>query len=471
MLDKIINYFSPAWGLERQRNRELLEKRAYKAAEHNRFLEWRRDRGDGDAVVRRAGEQLVLQARDLDQNNDIAGTVLNILVNKTIGTGIAIEPAIKLKNGAPAKGLNSKIRKLWKNWVEAPEVTGELSWSAVQRLACRTLYRDGEFFYQHLITDSINHKTIIPYSIELIECDKVPWDYDEIGNNIFAGVRKDHWGRPTGYFIYEEHPGALYYAPNKTLNLNEYSAEAIGHLKIVERFNQTRGVTIFAPLVFTLDKVLDIENAELVASEMAANMAAFIRKGSLERYGEYSESGDYRELELKPGMIFDGLAPGEEIGTIGHSRPNPAVVDFHSAMIRKIAGRVSVQNSTLSGLYTGSYSAERQAAIDNQPAIKINQDYFISKFNKPIYRRFIEVARDQWLIKIDAEVDLLTLLDAEFRAPVPAWIDPQSEMSYRVEAVQNKFMSRKQVIRDMGNDPDEVDMQIQEDNVKLNDEN
>nr|BDD46848.1 hypothetical protein 14 [bacterium] len=145
-LDKVIAPVFPNWALSRVRAKctiGLIE-RAYEAAKPSRLRKKRKDRGSGDAVVGKAADLLRIQVRHLDENHDLARGVLNCLVNNVVGTGIRVEPQVKDKNGELIPEFNQQLLQLFDDWEIRPEVTWEMHWNQLQRLAARSWFRDGE---------------------------------------------------------------------------------------------------------------------------------------------------------------------------------------------------------------------------------------------------------------------------------------------------------------------------------------
>ena len=162
-IDKIIEHISPSWAASRLKNRLTL--RAYEAAKPSRLHKKHVDRSSGDKVVGLAGDNLRMQARFLDENHDLARGVLNTLVNNIIGTGIRIEALAKDKKGESLTAFNNKLHQLFEDWMIRPEVTWELHWHQLQRLAARSWLRDGEVLAQVLegTNATLNHGTQIPF--------------------------------------------------------------------------------------------------------------------------------------------------------------------------------------------------------------------------------------------------------------------------------------------------------------------
>lgn len=50
---------------------------------------------------------------------------------------------------------------------------------------------------------------------------------------------------------------------------------------------------------------------------------------------------DDRELNIQPGIIYDDLLPGEDIGMVKSDRPNPNLETFRNGQLRAVSMRQS----------------------------------------------------------------------------------------------------------------------------------
>ncbi len=465
-LDRFIAYFAPYAALRRKLARESLQvdaERFYEAGRPSRLRKTRSDRGSGDAVVGNAGDSLRIQARHLDENHDLARSVLSTLVNNVVGTGIRTEPQVKDSNRELLREFNRELLELFSNWVKKPEVTWEHHWSGVQRLAARTWFRDGEVLVQRLggNVSLLDHGTRVPYSIELIEPDYLPMDLDDTGRGIVQGVEKNAWGRPRAYYFYKQHPGDPHTYVQFRTDTKRVAAENVLHLKMADRIKQTRGVSIFAAVLTRLDDLKEYEEAERTAAKVAASMCAFIRKSLDGEMGKLkADQVGNRTMRFKPGMVFDNLLPGEEIATVDSKRPNQGLESFRQGQLRAVAGGTSTGYSSIAKDYNGTYSAQRQELVEQSINYMTLREYFVERFMRPIWEDFVTYALVAGVIRPPAGVNEATLLDAEFRGPSLPWIDPVKEITAEEKAVQAGFKSRSQVIRERGGNPDDVFEQI-----------
>ena len=463
-LDMTLATFAPQFAI-----RQLQARRAilgyYEAAKSSRLHKSRGASGSPDESNRIAADKLRDQARHLEENYDIAKGVLDVLVDNVVGSGIIPEPQVQGSDGKLHREFNSSLLTLWKDWIRTPEVTQELDYYSAQRLSARSWFRDGELFIQHLkgSVRGLDHGTQVPYSIELIEADHVPSQLEEPSKGIIQGIQKNTWGRPRGYYVYLTHPGANEFVMSS--QMKRISAERMIHLKTMTRVKQTRGVSVFACVMNRFDDIKEIEESERVAARVAAAMTGFIKKGSPDMYitpDTGNADDDFREMEFNPGMIYDELAVGEEVGTIASNRPNNEVITFRDANMRAAASGVGTGASSISKNYDGSYSSQRQELVESRVHYGVLWSFFVFKTAMPVWEEFVKTAILSKKIEIPGDVDLDTLYAADHSRPEMPWIDPAKEMKGVQLELESRITSRSQVIRRRGGNPDEVHKQILE---------
>ncbi len=460
-LDLIIGGVAPQWGLQRARARLALK--AYEAAKPSRTHAARRVTGSGTVQAGGASLSLREQARYLDENHDLASGVLDTLVKYVIGpNGIVVEPQPKLLDGSFATDLATELGALWQRWGLAPEVTGELDWVQAQHLAGRTLFRDGEVFSQLLSgrTPGLTHGSSVPFSLELLEPDFVPIDYDDLASRIVQGIQRDAWGRAKAYKVYKTHPGEGRWQSAR--DLKTVDAERMIHAKLVKRLHQARGISVFANVLIRLNDLKEYEESERVAARISAVLAAYIKKD-----GSYddNENGKAppRLIQMSPGMVIDDLRPGEDIGTIESNRPSVLLQPFRDAMLRAVAAGTGTTFSSLAKLYEGSYSSQRQELVEGYQGYQVVSALFVSRFVRPVYRQFAQMAITAGLVRVPPGINWGSVLDASYQAPAMIWIDPLKEASANRELRKAGFESTQNIIRARGKNPDDIKQQIIQD--------
>lgn len=447
----------------------LIPQGLYESVRPSRTNDTKRSTGDANQSIHKAGKTLREQARHLEENHDLVNGILSVLVNNTVGqSGIGVEPMPRKPNGEVNRQLADDMVGLFEDWSRHPEVTGEHDRASMERLMVRSLYRDGEVFAQHLVgpITGLRHGTSVPYSVELMECDFVPFEASGSYNvNNFQGVIKNEWGRPVAYQVYLSHPGTTKIWDAR---VKEVPADRMIHAKLTHRIGQTRGVSAFAPVMTRLNDLKSYEEAERVAARMSACMGLYIKRGNPDIYqvGDSTEDDD-RIFEMAPGVIFDNLLPGEEINDVTPDRPSQLLQPFRDSMLKAITSGVNANYSTVSKDYSGTYSSQRQELTENFINYAVLQANFIRLVSVPMWRRFVATAMNSNLLKLPRSLNKGTLYDAYMTGPVQPWIDPAKESSANLIQVRAGFKSISQVIRERGDSPRKVFAEIKRERDEL----
>jgi lambda family phage portal protein len=466
----LVDTLFPRWALARAQARldlarvRTVEKRLYDAASPSPYRKPRTDNRSANAVMQHARETLRRNARYLDENHDLAVGVLNTLVDRIVGRGIIVEPMVRTKNGRLAYKTNEQIGKRWRRFCRRPEASLTLPMGEAMRLVCRTWLRDGETLTQHVVGDRASQPDpkSTPYMLELIEADYLPFDKSGDAPRIIQGVELAGWNRPIAYHLLKAHPGDMLPGARITQDTKRVSAELITHLKFTRRLHQVRGVPIFHAVLTRLEDIRDYEESERIAARVAAAFTGYIKKAPGFE-GQTSDTDGARSFEMEPGMIWDNLMPGEEVGTIASNRPNPALSDFRSAMLRAVAAGTSTNFSSISKHYDGNYSSQRQELVESRMAYDALRQYFVDIWLDEVYRRWLAADYAAGHITPERGIDSDTLFEADYRGPGVPWIDPLKEVEADAKAVENGFKSRHQVIRERGDSPAVVDGQLDDD--------
>lgn len=462
-LDRAIAVFSPSWAARRVRARAVLAAadHAYEAVRQSRLRRLAADHGSGNQAIALAGPALRAEARRLERNHDLARGALNTLEQNIVGpNGIAVEPMPMTIDGEVQEDLAWQIKDLWDNWTQTPDTSRMFDWPAAQRMLCRSWLRDGEVLTQDVIglVPSLDHGTVVPYSIELIEADLLDWDFHDYGRGIRYGVESNAWGRAVAYHLFKAHPGDpdQFGQPDR----KRVPADRIRHLALRDRIGQVRGVSMFAAVLTRLSDLKDYEESERVAAKVAASMTAFIKRGTPDMYGNEEFASDTGEQSARPqhfvpGMVME-LDPGEDIGTIDTSRPNSALEPFRDGQLRATAAGLRMSFSSLAKKYDGTYSAQRQELVEQWSAYALLSAEFTHQMVRPVYRRFIAAAQLSGVLRVPRDIDPLKLADALYVPQAMPWIDPQREANAWAILEDRHYISGPEIIRRRGGNPRDV---------------
>jgi len=447
----------PGYAMRRMKAQALVRAK-YEAATPTHQRKATKSSGSADTVNRAAIQSLRDQARNLEENYDIASGALDVLVDNVVGMGIRPDPQIKSLNGDLLEDVNSKLRQLHRDWVKRPEVTWEFDFYTAQRLLARSLYRDGEVLAQRLLgkVRGLDHGTIVPFSIEMMEADFLPMTFDDDAKGIVQGVQKNAWGRPINYYIYKTHPGSYVGFGGMLAETKRVKASAILHPKMVKRIGQTRGVSVFATVLGRFEDIKEIEESERVAARVAAAMTGYIKKGNPDNYVSPKSGENFRMIDFEPGIIFDDLREGEDVGLISSNRPNSQVTLFRDDNMRAAASGIGAAFSSIAKNYNGSYSSQRQELVEAYQHYGPLWMYFVRTVCQPIWEDFVSMAFASGAVDTPSDLDRDTMFDVDHSRPAMPWIDPKKEVEGIEKRLNLRLVARSQAIRQSGQDPDEV---------------
>lgn len=470
LIDKLINVVSPETAKLKNTNSRLLKViAAYEAADNSRYRKKHRESRSQNQEVERSAIALREEARHLQQNHDLSRGALRTLTNNVIGpNGIGVEPQPRIAaTGEIDEVYAAALSEAWRDWCLKPEVTQRLTFAKCQRLAFMTKVRDGECFAQTLTgpIPYLDHGTVIPFSIELFEPDRVPMDYNDSGLGIRQGIQLNAWGRPKNLFVYKKDPKEIY-GLVRSSDVKTISWDNVLHLVSIDRIGQLRGVSEFASVITRLIDIKDYEESERIAAKIAASLTAYIKKGDASLYGNEDNGVDSgtqnddgsvtRDLSLQAGIIFDGLEAGEDVGMIKSDRPNPNLVGWRQGQLKAFAAGLGGSYSSISRDYNGNYSAQRQEMIEQWVHYAVLSDDFVGEFVQPTYKKFVMACHLSGKIKIPDGLEPGSFDDALFIGQTLPWIDPLKEASAAEKLVKNNFASETEVIRRRGQKPNDV---------------
>ena len=454
IVNRILQPFAPGIVVKRLASQQLIK--AYEAANRTRLHKAEREAKSADLAVEMAGRSLREQARWLDENHDLVIGLFDRLEERVIGgKGIGIEPLPLDLDGNVLTELSAQIKRRWAEWSLAPETSGELTRPQMERLVCRSWLRDGEVLAQQVqgTVPGYQYLTDTPFALEVLEADYLPLDYSDPKKGIVQGIERNAWRRVRAYHLYKQHPGDL---KSFWQDTKRVEAESIIHLAHRKRLQQSRGVTLIHGVIRRLADLKDYEESERVAARISAALAMYIRKGTPDMFipGDSEEGG--RSIPIAPGMTFDGLMPGEEVGMIESNRPNPMLEGFRDAMLRAVAAGSRSAYSTLARNYNGTYSAQRQELVEAQLGYDLLQHEFIDGWSRKVYRRWLSIELLTGAITLPKELNKSTLNNAVYLGPVMPWINPVHEANAWETLVKAGFADEAEVARGRGRDPQEL---------------
>ena len=410
------------------------------------------------------------RCRNLAQENDYGKAFMRMIRTNVVGEyGIQLKnkamdpPSRTFPNGLPDKFANRLVENAWYEWNRRGNCTVDRSMSGcdIQKIAIETAGRDGEILARKVR----GFDNDASYAIQMLDPEYLDHEKNEDlgnGSQIRMGVEMNKWRQPIAYWLLRRHPADnLYYADYQGSRYERVDASEIIHSYIWCRPEQSRGIPWMATSGFRLNMVGKYEEAEAVASRLAASKVGLLIPDANSEYtGEMQ--GDAFLMDAEPGSI-EQLPKGMGFQAIDWQHPNSSYQVFMKTCLRGVAAGLGVSYNTLANDMEGvSFSSGRLGIEDERKSWKALQNWFIESFINRIF--------EDWLF-VQLQLQNIPLPFAKFskfnspdwRAPRWSYINPIDEVKSKVTEVQAGFTSISRVLADRGLDRDEVFQELSED--------
>lgn len=408
LVDRVVGYFSPVQALRRQRARiGMALAGSYTGASKSRRAtsEWKTTTGSADADTLMDLPTLRERSRDLVRNAPLAGGAIHTVVTRTVGTGLAMQPAIKRNilnlTDEQAEEWQENTQARFAMWAMGKDcdIARMLNFYEQQELGFRSTLENGDVFCTLPRRNRPGRTNRL--TLQLIEADRIcNKGYAGDTATIAGGIELDADGAPKNYHIARQHPGDYNRAGNEWDVIPAFGPRSgrrnVLHLYRKLRIGQRRGVPYLAPVIETMKQLDRYTEAEIMAAVVSGLFTVFVKSedgAGLDLSGgmaiETGATTSDNDVKLGPGAIVD-LAENESIETANPGRPNANFDPFFLAIVRQIGVGLELPFEVLIKHFNSSYSAARAALLDAWLFIRCRRDWLASNFCQPIYEAWLE---------------------------------------------------------------------------------
>lgn len=451
LIDRLIGTIDPVRALRRVQARRALAH--YDAGTSGRRVAGVRHSGsDADAAADKRA-RIAYFGRDLIRNTPFATRAQQVIINNTVGDGII--PQFRWPEGTPPEARDAGVR-LIEDWLDTTEIdaAGRLNLYGLQSLAMAAIVSDGEV----LVTQEWGQPTregMPGLKLRVFEIDHLDDGRDggvAGGGWIRNGIEYDARGRRVAYWLFDEHPGAGGYRAGLSGwrgTSHRVMADKVHHVFRLDRPEQERGVSWFAPVALTLLDYGDYQDAQAMRQKIAACFTAFrIHPDGQPADAVVAEGSE----EMAPGLIQD-LYGEQEIQFA--SPPGVEGYDeFTRNTLRAAAAALGLTYEALTGDLTGvNFSSARMGRMEMDRNVSGWQwKMLIPQLMQPLAKAIIEA----WSLAAPERGGLIRQARMEWTPPARFLVDPAREFTALKEAVRAGFASRSQVVRSLGYDPERM---------------
>lgn len=437
---------------------------AFYGAEMSRlFTDWLVGLRSINEDIRADAKTLLKRSRDLAKNNGYAKHYLTMIAVNVIGPhGFTFQAKVRNAAGDLRTGINKQLEAAWNRWACGRVTTdGRLTLVQFERLAIKTVARDGEAFVRKVVDPALNRFGL---SLQLIDVALVDHTYNRPAgsttNEIRMGIEIDRLGRAVQFWIWSTHEGQLNAAPRVRYSV---PASEMLHLYDPEYADQTRGYTWLHAGMASV-KVLDAyEEAELFAARLSAAKIGFFQSKDGAELGAMSAAGtkEPQEMEASPGVLTK-LPVGWEFQGWDPQHPTGAFPAFVKAIMRKIATSWGVSYNSLANDLEGvNYSSMRSGLLVERDVWRTLQRWWVDCFRTPLYEAWLPVALLTDEIALETR-DPRAYRAVEWQPRGWQWVDPEKEANASITAIKAGLDSRIAVLAEQGKDFETILEQLAE---------
>jgi lambda family phage portal protein len=409
-----------------------------------------------DAELSMSLQRLRSGSRQMVRDSAYAKRARTIVVNNVVGPGVGMQAQVGTNRAGQNKALNDAIEAAWASWAcaESCHTGGAMHFSDLERAAMAQVFDAGEVFIRKHLAPFGDSE--VPLALELVEAERVPLDVASpmvsgVSPDFRMGIERDRFGRATFYWIRTNHPGDLRRNGFGLDNYERVPADEVIHLRIIDRWPQTRGEPWLHTSARKLNDMDQYSGSEVAAARASARVFGTIETpdGDTSPLTTDEEDDGTQVFDIEDGTIQQ-LNPGEKLEWHAPNRPNTALDPFMRAMLREIAAGVGVSYESLSRDYSQSnYSSSRLSLLDDRDLWKTLQQWWIRAFRAPLHKVWMRQAVLARAVPV--AVEQYALNPAKFEAVVwkPrgwSWVDPTKEVKAYKEAIRAGLTSATDVI-------------------------
>lgn len=442
--------------------------RMYAGARISRLnADWFSRWSSADAEIKTSLRLLRDRSRQLVRDNPYARQAKRTTQINVIGQGIQMQAQVMALRGKKRDDrINTTLEAAWRQWCrkDSCDVAGKNSFLMLEWLAAGALPESGEVLFR-LVPQRFG-RSLVPLALEVLESDMLDenWQGSTLasGNQWRMGVEVNEWGRPVRYAFHRRHPGDFGFVnPRQDDGERIFrSADEIVHLFLPERPTQSRGVPWFASVMDDLHQLDGYEQAAVVRARSAASLMGFITSPDGELQGDDVEY-DQRVGEFEPG-VFKYLQPGEAVTVPQLNAPDDQYEMFVRAKARRFASGFGCSFETISRDFSQTnYSSSRLSLLEDREHWRMVQAYMIENFHQRIFEHWLDAAVLSGAVDLpDYELRPERYTHPRWQARGWSWVDPMKEVQAYKLAESAGYMTKSQIISQLGGDLEENFQQI-----------
>jgi lambda family phage portal protein len=376
-------------------------------------------------------------------NNPHAARAASAWTANVIGAGIR-----------PQSAAGAAVDDVVAAWAAECDAAGRTDFYGLQAAVVRSGFVAGEAFIRFR-TRRPEDGLAVPLQLEILDPQQIDAGFHRdlgAGGRIISGIEFDGIGRRVAYHVSRHAPGDP--LGSTQLEPSRVPAEDVVHTFESLVPGQVRGVSRFAPVLLRLRDLDELADAALMKAKIESMFAGFLTDADGSML-EGAADASVLTQGLEPGTLRI-LPPGSDIKFSNPTAGGETFAPFVSTQLHAIAAGLGLTYEQVSGDMTGvNYSSARVALIEFRRIVEAFRAHTLRpQFLDPVWRRVISTAELAGAVPVGVDHGVRWI------APAWEWVDPLKDVQADAAAVASGFKSKRQIIREWGMDPDQVEAEI-----------
>ena len=449
-------------------NKQLLKRmvvnenrRMFDAGNTDRMtMSWDSSNYTADQVLYQQLPLLRSRARQQSRNNDYVVRFIQLLQNNIVGAaGFKARSQVIDFEGKPDRPARNAIESAWQQFGYQVDLVD------LQHLVMATMVTDGEAFVYLDVNSKgmLKPQLIDPVRID-IECNR----NEANGNITIMGIEYDKELEPVAYWVNDDyqnyHPGVGSNG-GAAIERTRISADHILHIFRKSYVGQKRGYPWIAASLGRLFQLGRFEEAALMAARIGAAKMGFFRS---ETDGEYTGDGESGGMNITAEAgTFENIG-AMKFETFDPTYPSGEFKVFVEKILKGISSGWGMDYHTIGNDLSGvNYSSARVGMLETREYYKALQGWLSHHLIQPLFNRWLSLSLFSQRITIKQKP---LSRGVEYYAPVQfvgrrwEWVDPVKEAQAKRLQYDLRVVSLSQIIRERGDDPEDVFNEIAEEN-------
>lgn len=476
----------------------------WQSPEMGEWLPWIRS---PDAEINIHRDRMVARQRDLVRNDGWVAGAVDRVVDNTIGSQYrlmskpdyrALSRYSKKFDDVWASEYQKVVEGLWRSYAEDigryNDVTRQLTIAQQFRLALRHKLIDGEsLMLAYWLPERIGHgRAKYATAFLVIDPDRLSNPMQMVDTaNMRSGVEIDDNGVPLAYHIRRAHQNDWYNAVEQMQWDRIEREDFDGWQRVIHDFDrlragQSRGVSVFAPVLTRLKMLARYYGVELQAATIASVFGTYVTspydevmvQDALETdnanfgwYQQFRADWSERRPAMLDGARIPALAPGEKIETVSAERPQTNFSPFVHEMLRSVAAVLGVSAEQITQDYSETnYSSARAAIVEAEKTYNRRAADFMINTAMPVFASFLHEAHERGQLDDVMPKGAPPFIEARtayarcrFLGAAKGWVDPTAERQGAILGLDAGFSTMEEECASQGMDWEEnIDQRARE---------